>query len=280
VLINGTESKLSTKLLSPPLLQRNLRAQNEAVLVDLYEATDGLNWNNNNNWLSGCFCGWHGVTCVGFSDPFDYWTIKRLELPNNLLKGTLPSSILSALKAIESLDLSNNLISGSMPTELGLLSVTQNIDLSGNSITGKIPSELGNLVNLQNIDLSRNLITGKIPSQLGNLVNIRKIDVSDNALTGLIPSSIGLLTKLETLEVQLNANLTGGMPKEICALHESWTEGSGNLENIIGDCTIGTCDALGIGGEAASEYPCPCTCCVEGNTPCCFSRSSSNCTAI
>ena len=34
-----------------------------AVLVTLYEATDGANWNDNTNWLSAAPLGeWYGVT--------------------------------------------------------------------------------------------------------------------------------------------------------------------------------------------------------------------------
>ena len=79
-----------------------------------------------------------------------------------------------------------------------------------------------------------------------------------------------------TLKIHQNSNLTGGMPNEICDLYESWLSGDGYLENIIGDCIIGTCDALGIGVEV-NNFPCPCTCCVQGVTPCCYSRSFSNC---
>ena len=36
----------------------------EDILRKLYASTDGDNWNDNSNWLSGDHCNWLGVTCT------------------------------------------------------------------------------------------------------------------------------------------------------------------------------------------------------------------------
>ncbi len=42
-------------------------AAERAALVDLYNATDGVNWQHNTSWLSGdpCTPAWYGVDCAG-----------------------------------------------------------------------------------------------------------------------------------------------------------------------------------------------------------------------
>ena len=42
------------------------------ALVDLYTATNGHKWKNNNGWLSGSsYCGWPGVTCDSSGNVID-----------------------------------------------------------------------------------------------------------------------------------------------------------------------------------------------------------------
>lgn len=206
------------------------------------------------SWLKGdCYCDWYGVECNG--DPFFGWTIISLELPSNNLVGTLPSSIWSSMSTLE------------------------NLKLSSNKISGSIPSGIGDLNNLKNLDMSNNQLTDKIPASIGGLVDARTVNLSNNMLSGTIPTNFGTMLKLETIQLQQNLNLTGGMPSEICELHENWESGtslaSGNLENVIGDCIIGVCDALGLGEETA-DFPCPCTCCAAGATPCCYTDDGRN----
>ena len=99
-------------------------ATDRAALVTLYNATDGANWANNDNWLSNAPMGeWHGVTTD--SDG----RVTRLDLPYNQLTGGIPA-------------------------ELGSLSNLVRLALSGNRLTGGIPAELGSLSNLVRLDLS------------------------------------------------------------------------------------------------------------------------------
>lgn len=39
--------------------------QDSLALVALYQSTDGTNWTNNNNWLTGTVDTWHGITVIG-----------------------------------------------------------------------------------------------------------------------------------------------------------------------------------------------------------------------
>ena len=203
-----------------------------AALVALYNATDGANWENNNNWLS--------------DKPLDEWEgvytnaqgrVHLLYLQYNNLSGALPSEIgnLSELTSLSFLDnnltgaippelgnlskltflsLHKNDLTGTIPSELGDLSEMYQMYLSDNSLTGSIPSELGDLSRLYDLTLNSNNLTGPIPSELGDPSGLWRLDLSENNLTGSIPSELGSLSKLTYLKLHKN-NMTGTIPSEL-----------------------------------------------------------------
>ena len=184
------------------------------ALVALYNATDGPNWKNKNNWLSDRLIGeWYGVT----TDANGRVTV--LDLRDNGLTGSIPAE-LGSLSNLQGLWLENNGLTGSIPAELGSLSNLQRLWLKNNGLTGSIPAELGNLSNLQGLYLSGNRLTGSIPSELGSLSNLVELNLYNNGLTGSIPAELGNLTNLKQLHLDSNG-LTGRIPAEL-----------GNLTNL------------------------------------------------
>ena len=184
-----------------------------AALVALYEATDGPNWVNSDNWLTDAPLGeWYGVRIRGAGRVFS------LRLSNGL-KGVIPSE-LGNLSNLEFLHLSRNQLTGPIPPELGNLSNLTNLNLRANDLEGPIPPELGNLSNLTNLDLGSNGLTGPIPAELGNLSNLTNLDLGSNGLTGPIPAELGNLSNLTNLDLGSNG-LTGPIPAEL-----------GNLSNL------------------------------------------------
>ncbi|MCY3944281.1 MAG: Ig-like domain-containing protein [Gemmatimonadetes bacterium] len=115
-------------------------AKDRAALAALYEATDGRNWSNSDNWLTEASLeDWHGV------DTDADGRVIQLNLVDNGLSGTIPAE-LGDLKALTGLDLLVNDLSGTVPNELGYLSSLQRLDLSYNKLTGALPGsfiELG-----------------------------------------------------------------------------------------------------------------------------------------
>ena len=106
------------------------------ALVALYNATDGPNWNSNNNWLSDVLISeWEGVTTDD----------------NGRVTG---------------LSLFNNQLSGEIPPDLGNLTSLRALDLTLNDFQGEIPPELGNLVNLQSLWIFDNRLSGCVPTSL------------------------------------------------------------------------------------------------------------------
>ena len=88
-------------------------ATDREALVALYNATDGDNWRENANWLTGApLEDWYGVKTD--SDG----RVVELSLWLNKLEGELPSE-LGNLAALERLNLPLNTLSGDIPSELG-----------------------------------------------------------------------------------------------------------------------------------------------------------------
>ena len=178
-----------------------------AVLVALYNATNGPNWTRRDNWLTDAPIGaWHGVTV---SDG----RIVSLSLYDNGLSGTIPPE-LGNLTRLVHLYLDFNDLTGPIPPELGELKSLEDLYLGSNALSGWIPPELGNLTRLGVLNLEFNTLTGPIPRELGNLPRLRILRLWVNQLTGSIPQELGNLTLLEELWLSGNA-LTGNIPPEL-----------------------------------------------------------------
>ena len=187
------------------------------VLVDLYHATDGPNWTNNTNWLSGeTISKWHGVVMSG-------GRITELQLWGNNLRGAIPWQ-LGYLPHLEVLNLSNNKLSGAIPPEFARLSRLTVLDLSVNQLSGAIPLHLANLSGLTELDLNFNRLSGAIPPGLGRLVNLNRLGLAGNQFSETIPFSLGSLFKLTILSLSHN-QLRGTIPPELGSL--------ANLETLL-----------------------------------------------
>ncbi|TGG90560.1 MAG: hypothetical protein ERJ67_10230, partial [Aphanocapsa feldmannii 277cV] len=85
------------------------------VLMDLYNATNGRNWERKTNWgNSALISKWEGITTDSLGQ------VTKLDLQENQLTGTIPAA-LGNLKNLKSLDLSNNQLTGTIPAVLNNL---------------------------------------------------------------------------------------------------------------------------------------------------------------
>lgn len=184
------------------------RAGDRAALVALYDATDGPNWKNNTNWLTGVrLDAWYGVTTG------EDGRVTGLKLRDNALSGKMPPE-LGSLARLTNLDLGGNALSGEIPSELGGLSGLIHLFLFDNDLSGRIPRELGSLANLTRLSLSGNELSGPIPPELGGLSNLTHLILYDNDLTGTIPRELGNLSNLTRLFLSGNG-LSGPIPSEL-----------------------------------------------------------------
>ncbi len=229
------------------------------TLVDFYQATGGINWAHNENWLEPdqSIGNWYGITVD------ENGCVTRLALPANDLNGEIPYSLtnlsqlhylnirggelspvvlsgLGALSMMDSLLVTGSLgaeipaelaeiqslkllfISngkGSIPKELGSLSNLRELLLFGEEITGNIPPELGNLTNLYRLWIVGTSIDGVIPAELGGLSNLEDLYLGDNRISGSIPPELGNLQNLKTCRLDGN-QLEGSIPSELANMSE------------------------------------------------------------
>ena len=193
-----------------------------AALVALYEAMDGPNWVDSENWLTDAPLGeWYGVDTdapgrVVRLDLGGRWDDDAREwIPHGLI-GPIPVE-LANLTALKRLWLGNNDLSGPIPPELGNLASLTDVDIGANDLTGPIPPELGNLAALGSLHLYGNSLSGPIPPELGGLSNLEHLLLNHNDLSGPIPPELGDLTNLELLDLGYNA-LSGPIPQSFLQL--------------------------------------------------------------
>ena len=180
------------------------------VLIALYDATNGPNWENNENWLTDAPLGeWHGVR----TDYRDETIVTAIVLHDNGLNGRLPAH-LGNLESLAQLYLQYNELSGPIPAELGSLANLKILNLWHNNLTGSIPPELARLTGLSELWLANNELTGPIPPELGAMAGLRELMLESNRLSGAIPAELAGMTAVEGLRLGAN-ELTGSIPPEL-----------------------------------------------------------------
>ncbi|MCD4794877.1 MAG: leucine-rich repeat domain-containing protein [Bacteroidales bacterium] len=209
--------------------------QDSLALVALYNATDGDNWTNNTNWLTGNVADWYGILLDGNG------RVTRILLLYNQLTGSIPAEI-DSLTSLTELYLAHNQITGSIPAEIGNLTNLTVLWLQVNQLTGSIPTEIGNLTSLTEFYLYDNQLTGSIPTEIGSLTSLTHLYLQSNQLAGSIPAEIGNLTNLTNLYLT-GIQLTGSIPVEIGNLtslqylYLDANQLSGNIPTEIGNLT-------------------------------------------
>ncbi len=181
-----------------------------AALEAFYISTNGSNWTDNSNWLTGSnLDDWYGITTNIDG------RVSSMIIQDNNLTGTLPSEI-GDLSDLVTLDLYLSDIGGSIPSEIGNLTSLTFMDLLG-EFTGSIPDAIGDMSAMEVMRISSPYLTGAIPSSLGNLTNLTFLNLTNGELSGDIPDIFGGMTDLATLDLQDN-QLTGGIPASLLSL--------------------------------------------------------------
>jgi hypothetical protein len=184
------------------------------TLIKLYADTNGDIWATTTGWNGppGTECAWYGVTCDASQS-----TVTSIDLDNNLLTGSLPSTI-DALTHLQYFNVGNdgdlgdghfpNRVYGQIPPLASLHDLR--VFIANNQyLTGPIPSLTG-MSSLTRFEVPRNSLTGTIPS-LEELSNLSYFDASYNQLIGGIPNLSGL-THLSYFRVGQN-QLVGEIPQ-------------------------------------------------------------------
>ena len=151
--------------------------------------------------------------------------LKKLDLSDNKLSGTIPPTHVLWKDRLELLSLEYNFLSGTLPPTLaydgehalvdGPPATLQLLRLGENSLSGSLPSWLGLLTSLRDLSLHTTLVSGAIPTQLGALVELRYLGLGATRLPtgeGLIPTELGLLQKMKSLCLPLPPELRQESP--------------------------------------------------------------------
>ena len=191
-----------------------------AALVAFYEATDGPNWRNNENWLTDApLDEWYGV------DTDQSGRVVSLDLSGESqgsgehlrhgLQGPIPPEI-GSLRKLRRIDFRLNQLT-EIPSEMGRLTNLSFLRIDDNFLSGPIPPEIGHLTNLEHLDLSANFLSGPIPPELSGLATLWTLVLHSNRLSGPIPPELRELRSLGTLHLFRN-RLSGPIPPELSGL--------------------------------------------------------------
>lgn len=166
-----------------------------SALVNIYNSTDGENWNR--TWdLEKDPRNWFGVAIKN-------GVVTELNLTGNALSGIFPTYV-SSLTKLTKLDLSNNKLTGEVATGISSLSSLTKLDISNNRLEGNPTNSISGLFNLEDLGLGGNkFIISDVNGLLQNFNNIKILNIGDLNLIN-IPAKIATFTSLETLILDNN----------------------------------------------------------------------------
>ncbi|XP_020222774.1 protein STRUBBELIG-RECEPTOR FAMILY 3 isoform X2 [Cajanus cajan] len=166
-----------------------------------------------------CLEQWQGVSCV-FSN------ITALQLGGMNLSGQLGSNL--DFPSIIEMDLSNNQIGGTIPSTLS--PTLRNLSLSANQLNGSIPDALSSLTQLSDLDLSGNNLSGQLPPSMENLSSLTTLHLQNNQLSGIL----FVLQDLPLQDLNIENNIfSGPIPPELLSIPNFRKDGNPFNTTII-----------------------------------------------
>ncbi len=223
----------------------NCLTTDSLALVELFLATGGTNWNNNDGWLVSPIDEWFGVivsdctissvslgnnNLAGFLPDLNLPNLSELRLYSNQLTGSIPD--FNNLPNLLYLHLGNNQLSGTIP-DFSNLSNLSELRLYSNQLSGMIPN-FNNLPNLSYLGLSSNQISGTTPN-FSKLPNLSELHLGNNQLSGTIPNfnNLSNLSELHLSSNQLSDTIPNfnNLPN-LSELHLGNNQLSGTIPNF------------------------------------------------
>ncbi|WP_366940978.1 leucine-rich repeat domain-containing protein, partial [uncultured Polaribacter sp.] len=199
-----------------------------AALKALYNATDGVNWTNNTNWLDDEIpvSDWYGITVETIAGRE---VITKIELPNNNLNGTIPD--FSSLLELKEVDFSENtLITGAIRFENSPSTIAK-VDFSN---TGINALKLNRFVDL-NIKNTPNLFCVEVPE--ANLDQYYNLSMDNFDFGDVITTDCSSVLPLDAVEISALEDLYAN------TLGNSWSQRTYN--STIIKSTANTIDYKG-----------------------------------
>jgi len=173
-------------------------SKDSLALVALYNATKGIAWAKNNNWLTQNIDTWYGVTV-------ERGKVTKVNLNSNNLDGTLPYEI-GYLTNLNTLNLYENNLSGTLPIAIGWLQNLEILNVRNNSLSGTLPDDLYNLGKITSLNLSKNQFEGAISSNIVLLNSAIVLDFSNNNFLNMNEITLTPSNSLPNLQLLSVAN--------------------------------------------------------------------------
>lgn len=224
------------------------QAKERAALIAIYNALDGDNWENNENWCTDKPLNeWYGVWIenghvISIDDALNY----------NNVHGDIPAE-LGDLTHLQRLQLYSAQGITSLPKEIGKLDRVWAMSIYGSSITS-LPDEMGNMRLLNTLNLS-DMPIKTLPKELANCLNLSAIYISGTELETL-PAEFANFVKLGALTLSNNqlTTLPEGVTnnKSISSL-SIYEEGIQQLPATIGN--MSNLQSLTIGCNNLTSLP-------------------------
>lgn len=216
-------------------------------LTYAYSITFQASGNRLSGTLPSIFFGTWGTTA---NDELD------LDLSDNLIEGTIPSTLLtSSLSTYHvqfsqlSLDFSNNKLNGTIPGDLLYLTNKKRDAAASHKSAAVIPFT----ANLVRIDFSTNNLTGSIPDSIfAHLINSGMdltLLLESNKLSGTFPDLLSnILNTPDSLNVDADSNQIWGDAPTFCHLVPSVTYSliSNQLNGSIPSAGLSLCSSLNL----------------------------------
>jgi Leucine-rich repeat (LRR) protein len=147
----------------------------------------------------------------------DMWpVIRELDVSNNMLDGSIPSSLFQH-KHLTVLDLHQNLMIGSFPDDIVSQDTLEYVSLQRNSLTGPVSDRIGFLRSLKHLDISFNGLTGTLPNTIKELTSLRYLTTSGNNFSEQPMMDLSMMTDLQDLAMKGN-NMIGTIQESLAML--------------------------------------------------------------
>ncbi|XP_058070908.1 uncharacterized protein LOC131219940 [Magnolia sinica] len=142
---------------------------------------------------------------------------------SDVSNGSSSLSFIENMTSLNNLVLRNNMLSGTIPSTIGKYQLLMQMDLSFNNLSGQIPDSLFNISSLVYLFLGNNNLSGTLPSQKSN--TLLNVDLSYNQLSGSFPSWVsegGLNLSLVANNFVFDSSNSSGLPLSLNCLQRSF----------------------------------------------------------
>ena len=226
-------------------------AKEREALIAIYNALDGDNWINNENWCSDKPVGeWYGVKTYN-----EHGFVSHLffDGPNNY-NGTLPDDV-GVFEHLEYIRITDEGVNGELPENIFRSSKLREVSINSSNCSVSIPSTISELPCLAVLGLVCDAVSfpehfghlpcletlhirakiGEIPDEIGTCASLRTLNVIYSDIIS-VPESISCLTQLKQLDLSHN-KLTGEFPESLLELTDlKWFSIADN--NLYGNIPV------------------------------------------